>query len=109
MRVILYRTQIAGGQKTNEKDVDKGIFVGLVHVAEEVRALDFVDNAGGRGRKVAQVFRFGQHGRDIETGQQQREHGIAGTCQEFSNTYIISGDACRTKKRGRSVELSYEK
>jgi len=81
--MYVYRTQIAGGQKTHEEDVDKGILVGLLHVAKEIRALDFVDNAGGCRRKVTEVFRFGQHGRNIETGQQQREHGIAGTRSEF--------------------------
>jgi len=42
------RTQIVSRQKTHEKDVDQRIFVGLVHVAAEVRALDLVDNAGSR-------------------------------------------------------------
>lgn len=73
------RTQIAGGQKAYEEDVDQGILAGLIHVAEEVRALNLVDNTSGRRRKVTQVFRFSQHGGNIETGQQQREYGISGT------------------------------
>lgn len=63
------RTQIASRQEAHEEDVDQRIFVGLVHVATEVRALDLVDNTGGRRRKAPPVFRFGQHGRNIETGQ----------------------------------------
>lgn len=93
------RAQIAGGQETHAEDVDQGILVGLVHVAEEVRAPHFVDNAGGRRRKVAQVFRVGQHGGNIETGQQQREHGIAGTARARPELYCIliaSGRADRT-------------
>lgn len=46
--MIVNRTQIASGQEANEKDVDQGILAGLIHVAEEVRALDLVDNTGGR-------------------------------------------------------------
>jgi len=63
------RTQIVGRQEAHEEDVDQGILIGLVHVAAEVRALNLVDNAGGRRRKTPPVFCFSQHGRNIKTGQ----------------------------------------
>lgn len=73
-------------------------------MAEEVRAPDVVDNARGRRRKAAQVLRLGQHGRNIETSQQQREHGIAGTYVIMIYRYLrITCPRNREKKIPRKI------